>query len=1381
MFGTEESGYAPASWSPRLGAYQAVREINNKTDGVADWLLPNTEIRIAYSDSKCDPGVGIQGALHLTRDAFDGQGVHVIVGAGCSGASVTAALVSEGSRVPMISSSSSSPTLSNGRQYPYFLRTAPSDAFGAVAMVNLLRSLWNYTTVALVHSTDAYGSGIAGAFQRRSFEAGLEIRTTQNFVQDATDFSVQQRSLLRAGSRVIVLLCQQVDSSRFMRKALDVGIGGDGYLWLGGDTLAESGVWESDAELASDPSLRLKVLRGYYAIGPWSTSALYQSYFARRLRLPPTRGNDGSCSLERDDDGTLLWAQDHDGNASTPLLCAGHDLSVDNPYDAFAYDAAFAAAYAIHDLIEAQNRTEILGDELLEALIKRVRFEGVTGLVDFHDASSDPDLLYHGDRRVGISYHLFNYVDNAQGLVAVGAWTACSSGDDCSWSEQWEPAEGVRLTYSTADNTKPPQLAPPRLTSVRIGLLLPMFGTEESGYAPASWSPRLGAYQAVREINNKTDGVADWLLPNTEIRIAYSDSKCDPGVGIQGALHLTRDAFDGQGVHVIVGAGCSGASVTAALVSEGSRVPMISSSSSSPTLSNGRQYPYFLRTAPSDAFGAVAMVNLLRSLWNYTTVALVHSTDAYGSGIAGAFQRRSFEAGLEIRTTQNFVQDATDFSVQQRSLLRAGSRVIVLLCQQVDSSRFMRKALDVGIGGDGYLWLGGDTLAESGVWESDAELASDPSLRLKVLRGYYAIGPWSTSALYQSYFARRLRLPPTRGNDGSCSLERDDDGTLLWAQDHDGNASTPLLCAGHDLSVDNPYDAFAYDAAFAAAYAIHDLIEAQNRTEILGDELLEALIKRVRFEGVTGLVDFHDASSDPDLLYHGDRRVGISYHLFNYVDNAQGLVAVGAWTACSSGDDCSWSEQWEPAEGVRLTYSTADNRQPVSSKLNECPYGEVLDLLGRCVCDDDFEVDIDGLSCLPCDVGQASRRLTGNTSASTGCTLCAPGYYRTDSSLPASSCTSCGFIQGGVCDINTTIQTIYIKPGYWRMSGESLEILPCDTGTDSGTFASSCKGGYSSEDDGYCLEEFTGPSCALCVNRSQYFENGACINCPSISGNILLILGCLLAGSVCLFGMQVIGAWYAPRLRWNVIHRMHWYVASFAVIPKLKLVISFFQIVRLVPDVFELSLPDHYFTWMRFLSIFDLNIADLFLPTACIEGGYHGKLLLNSLGCMMIVLSIASVGTLVGVASHTILRKQSGRPWRDSFLNSLPFLLFVIIYLTPSTSNSIFAAWTCEAFQVNSLTSPPLFVRYLRSDLFIECDASNADYRRILILAYIFAGVWAIATPSALLMLLFSQRLAIKSGHSNRITRAAAVLHREYRTVCTLSARLTAGCALARF
>ena len=118
------------------------------------------------------------------------------------------------------------------------------------------------------------------------------------------------------------------------------------------------------AALASDASLRERVLRGFFSMplnGQPQDSPTYRGYLARRQQLPRIGGDGLPCSSEVDDDGAPLWAQDHDNNASTALACANFDLSHDGPFDAFGYDAVFAVAHAVHDLVEVQNCTELVG------------------------------------------------------------------------------------------------------------------------------------------------------------------------------------------------------------------------------------------------------------------------------------------------------------------------------------------------------------------------------------------------------------------------------------------------------------------------------------------------------------------------------------------------------------------------------------------------------------------------------------------------------------------------------------------------------------------------------------------------------------------------------------------------------------------------------------------------------------------------------------------------------------------------------------------------------------------------------------------------------------------------------------------------------------
>ncbi|KAL3917862.1 MAG: hypothetical protein SGPRY_006235 [Prymnesium sp.] len=250
------------------------------------------------------------------------------------------------------------------------------------------------------------------------------------------------------------------------------------------------------------------------------------------------------------------------------------------------------------------------------------------------------------------------------------------------------------------DGFFPPPSPPPDVlvANVNLGMLLPMFATEKESYVRLSFSPMLGVYQALAEINNKNDSVAtrtlavaDDLLPHTHISMSYYDSKCDDTKGLTGALYLTRDAFGGQGVSAIVGAGCSGASVSAAKVTDFSRVPIISPSSTSPVLSNGKAYPYFLRTVPSDDYVAVVLVDVLTQLWGYTTAALAHSTDTYGASGAQASRpplpraKRCVTSAAVVLLWWNcggsFVKGATDLSAVQTALLRYPSRIVVLFCQ----------------------------------------------------------------------------------------------------------------------------------------------------------------------------------------------------------------------------------------------------------------------------------------------------------------------------------------------------------------------------------------------------------------------------------------------------------------------------------------------------------------------------------------------------------------------------------------------------------------------------------------------------------------------------------------------------------------------------
>lgn len=409
---------------------------------------------------------------------------------------------------------------------------------------------------------------------------------------------------------------------------------------------------------------------------------------------------------------------------------------------------------------------------------------------------------------------------------------------------------------------------------VRIGGLFPMVQT--SGKLDQSGMLRLGAFLlAIDEINNSTD-----LLPNTHLDFVLRDSRRDNLAALVGALEVVGSCSSGaavdEGIVAAVGAASSGPSESAAAAFARARVPQISYSSTSPALSDGEAHPFFLRTPPSDAFQAEAMVDVLTNLFNYSTVATVSSTDKYGTAGISAFRAAAASANLRVLTSQSITEGApvADFELVYRALSESRARVIVLFCQASEAGRFLRGAYksEPRLGGEGFLFLGSDAVSGPATWDGDDALRDDLELRNSVLGGFFGLTAsyGQGSAAYAAYRARLAAhsavtlpaiLPALASTNGCCMAERnacgslaataeDADGRSLWTQltgdigltdPQDPGNST--VCIGlADPLAENAYSPFAYDATYAIAHALHALVEGGGATSIDGDDVTHALL-----------------------------------------------------------------------------------------------------------------------------------------------------------------------------------------------------------------------------------------------------------------------------------------------------------------------------------------------------------------------------------------------------------------------------------------------------------------------------------------------------------------------------------------------------------
>ena len=226
---------------------------------------------------------------------------------------------------------------------------------------------------------------------------------------------------------------------------------------------------------------------------------------------------------------------------------------------------------------------------------------------------------------------------------------------------------------------------------------------------------------------------------------------------------------------------------------------------------------------------------------------------------------------------------------------------------------------------------------------------------------------------------------------------------------------------------------------------------------------------------------------------------------------------------------------------------------------------------------------------------------------------------------------------------------------------------------------------------------------------------------------------------------------FAPRVHRIAVRRaglVKAWLSCLALVPKFKLIIAFSQTAKLMPLVYGLRLPEYYFDWMRIFNVFEVDWSGFIYPGACLGRGFYDQLLLRAIGPLAFMVAVMLLGVAIRAASHVrdrLLcgkrarekaresRKARGESWqqesrllcRESILNTLPALLFIAFCLTPITSTSIFAAWTCETFQLDSTREPPTTVRFLQGDLVLKCDGSDADYNRVVALAYAFVIICA--------------------------------------------------------
>lgn len=189
----------------------------NKGIQLAKKQLGADNIDIVQVDSKCDAKTAQEAIKTLIA-----QKVAAIIGEGCSSASVAALPAANNAKIPMISPSASSPTLSIANDY--FFRVIPPDNLQGAFMAQTIYNK-GYKNVAVFYTNEPYGSGMNDVFHKSFEDLGGKIVASATAEPDVIDLTTQMQQIKASNPQAIFIAPNSVVSATAAIKiARQIGI-----------------------------------------------------------------------------------------------------------------------------------------------------------------------------------------------------------------------------------------------------------------------------------------------------------------------------------------------------------------------------------------------------------------------------------------------------------------------------------------------------------------------------------------------------------------------------------------------------------------------------------------------------------------------------------------------------------------------------------------------------------------------------------------------------------------------------------------------------------------------------------------------------------------------------------------------------------------------------------------------------------------------------------------------------------------------------------------------------------------------------------------------------------------------------------------------------
>ncbi len=206
----------------------------------------------------------------------------------------------------------------------------------------------------------------------------------------------------------------------------------------------------------------------------------------------------------------------------------------------------------------------------------------------------------------------------------------------------------------TAEETVTPKKAPAAVqTFAHEGTIkLGVAGPHSGDLAPYGIPAMKAAQLVVKQIN------ANGGVLGKKVELLIQDDQCNPAIATNTATKLVTD-----GVDVVLGHICSGATKAALGIYKDANIPVMSPSATNPPLTQSGDYPNFFRTIASDDMQAKMAVDYAINHLGVKKVAVLHDKGDYGKGFAEFAKKYLDESDkVEVVLFEGVTPGAMDYS-----------------------------------------------------------------------------------------------------------------------------------------------------------------------------------------------------------------------------------------------------------------------------------------------------------------------------------------------------------------------------------------------------------------------------------------------------------------------------------------------------------------------------------------------------------------------------------------------------------------------------------------------------------------------------------------------------------------------------------------------